>query len=320
MKIMAAHRFILGSRLRLLRPPVTPALLYKAATRLVPHIPPSIAYPLCSIVGGASGPLLPAWRAMLDNLAVVAPDWTPAERERAARRAIGDITKNYYDLFRNPSLPPWVLARELVLDGAEHVQCAVDAGHGVILVAPHTGTYSTVVPLALQRFEADGLLIVEQLEDPAVHEIVSRLRGVPRLEIVPLGPAAGRAALRALRAGHIVVLGGDRAIADNSESVRFFGRPTPIPSGPATLAIRTGAPVVPAEIWRRSDNRSWVRFGAPIRWTPSGDRQRDVRDVTQKIAYHMQEFIGRAPSQWMVAERIWPEETIREERRRNAQE
>ena len=288
--------------------PMRITFLYQAAGRLIPRIPPSFAYPLCVLVGGVLGPLLPAWQAILANLKVVAPQWTPAEREQAARRAIADLAKSYYDLFRNPSLPGAELADDIVLDGAEHVERALEDGRGVILVAPHTGTYSTVVPIALQRFDANGLLVVEQLDDPGVHEVVNRLRRRPRLEIVTLGPSAGRAALRALRAGYIVALGGDRAIAENSEPVSLFGRPTPIPSGAATLAIRTGAPIVPSEIWRRSDNRPWVRFNPPIQWVPSGDRQRDVRDVTQKIAYHMQEYIGRAPSQWMVAERIWPEE------------
>lgn len=296
------------------------ASLYKAAANILPHIPPGVAYPLCALAGGVFGPGLPAWRAILANLAVVVPQWTPAERERAARRAIADMIKNYYDLFRNPWLPVAALARDIVLEGAEHIDRALEGEHGVILVAPHTGTYSTVVPIALQRFQADGLLVVEQLDDPDVHEIVNRLRRVPRLEIVPLGPAAGRAALRALRANHIVALGGDRAIAANTEAAMFFGRPTPIPSGPATLALRTGAPIVPAEIRRRSDNRSWVRFGPPLEWTPSGDRQRDVRDVTQKIAYHMQEFIRRSPSQWMVAEQVWPRSTLRKDTRREAQE
>ena len=58
----------------------------------------------------------------------------------------------------------------------------------------------------------------------------------------PLGPDAGRV-LRTLRQRRIVCLLCDRDSAGNGVEVEFFGERTTFPAGPATLALRAGAPV-----------------------------------------------------------------------------
>jgi phosphatidylinositol dimannoside acyltransferase len=157
----------------------------------------------------------------------------------------------------------------------------------------------------IRHFNTRALLVVERMVDPAVHEVMNRVRAMPGVDVEPLGPHAGRAVLRALRRNHIVVLGGDRAISENNVSVRFFGRLTPMPSGPATLALRTGAPLMTGVAPRLPDDRTLAIFDPPLLIDQSDTSQDAVRDVTQKIAYSMEAYIRRDPAQWLVAERVW---------------
>lgn len=280
--------------------------LLRIAAHVVPRVPPRIGYPLCDVLGAALGPQLPAWPHIQANLCVLMPDARLYERERAARRLIGHFFKNYYDLFRFHTLPPAALDQTLVLYGTEHLHAALAQQRGVLLVAPHCGNYTIIVPPAIRHFNTRALWIVEQLADPRLHELMNRVRMLAGVDVAPLSPTIGRIALRALRQNHIVVLGGDRAIAKNSLIVDFFGQPTPLPSGPATLALRTQAPVITGYTHRLPDNRSVVHFDPPLPIEQSGVDEAAVRDVTQKIAYSMQAYIQRDPAQWMVAEAAWP--------------
>lgn len=284
---------------------MTFALLYALAARIMPLIPPSVGYALCSVFGAIAGPWLPAWHNIQRNLLIVMPDASAAERARAGRRVVISIAKNYFDLFRFPGLTHQQRAASVVFTGAEHVERALADGRGVLVVSAHTGNYSAVVPLAALRFDVEVLLIVEHLADPRVQDVVNSMRRTAQVNVVELGPAAGRAVLRALRNNQIVVLGADRALAEQQITVDFFGRPTPIPSGPAALALRFGAPVVPGHPMRRSDNRAWVHLDPPIQFDRSGDSRRDLHDAAQKIAYHMQAYILRDPSQWTIAQAMW---------------
>lgn len=282
------------------------ASLLAIAARIVPHVPPRLGYALCEQLGAAVGPRVPAWTTVLNNLGVIMPGASQAQREIAARGVMIGMFKNYFDLFRFPSLSPQELARTAIMEGEQHVERALAQGKGSIVVAPHCGNYTIVFTAIIRHFNTSALLIVEQIRDPRVHRIMNRMRDMPGIEIEPLGPNAGRAIIRALRQNKIVMLGGDRAIAENNLTVSFFGRPTPIPSGPATLALRTGAPLITAFTNRLPDNRSWARFDPPLRIERSGSLQNDVCDVTQKIAYIMQAYIRRDPAQWLVADPVWP--------------
>jgi KDO2-lipid IV(A) lauroyltransferase len=216
------------------------------------------------------------------------------------------ICKNYFDLFRFHTLSREQLLDHTVSEGDEHVERALARGRGLIMIAPHAGNYSVIFAPMIQRFNTRVLLVVEQMSDPHVHEVMNSLRRTAGVDIEPLGPHVGRTVLRALRQNHIVLLAGDRAIGENAQIVQFFGQPTPIPNGPATLALRTGAPLLTAYTQRMKDNRSYVRFDPPLLFERSASLQNDICDATQKIAYIMQAYIRRDPGQWLVAENVWP--------------
>lgn len=284
---------------------LTAAILALGA-RVVPRIPPWLGYPLCVVLGATVGPRLPAWRHVRANLRVTMAEAHEHERERAARRVMIHYFKNYFDLLRFHTLSLAELRAMTAFVGGEHLRAALAQGRGVLLVAPHCGNYTIIASAALRHVEAEALLVVEQLPDPRLHRLMNQVRETPGLEIAPLGPTIGRTVLRALRHGKIVILGGDRAIAENALEVAVFGRPTPIPSGPATLALRTGAPLLTGFTQRLPNNRQVAYFAPPMQFTRSGNDEQDIRDATQKIAYSMEAYIRHDPSQWIVGEEVWP--------------
>lgn len=282
------------------------AALLQAAVRVVPTVPPQIGYPLCTVLGGVLGPLLPPWPHVRANLRVTMPEAHEAERAAAARRVMIHYFKNYYDLLRVHTLPPATLDALVTVTGAENVTAALEQGRGLLMLAPHCGNYSIIFGPVIRRFESKLLVVVEQLADPRLHRLMNSVRQMPGVEIEPLGPTAGRKVLRALRENQIVLTGGDRAIAEAALTVDFFGRPTPIPSGPAALALRTGAPLLTAYTQRLPDNTLAAHFAPALQLERSGHVADDLRDAVQKIAYSMQSYIRHDPSQWIVGEEVWP--------------
>lgn len=279
--------------------------LIELAARIVPHVPAHLGYPLCDLIGATIAPRMPAWPQVLANLRIVMPHADQIERLAAARRVMIGLFKNYFDLLRFHTLPLHVLQRTISASGFEHAERSLAQGRGLLIVAPHCGPYTIAFAPLVQRIETRVLVIVEQLADPRLHQLMNGPRQMPRVDIEPLGPGVARAVIRALHNKHAVILAGDRAIAENTIEVDFFGRSTPLPNGPATLALRTGTPLLTAFMHRLPDNRAIAHFDPPLIIDRSDNLQHDIRDVTQKIAYHMQTYISRDPSQWLVAERVW---------------
>ena len=126
------------------------------------------------------------------------------------------------------------------------------------------------------------------------------------MHVVPLGPDAGKVVLKALKAGHVLALLCDRDIEGTGVEVEFFGERTTLPAGPATLALRTGAALLPTAVYFEGDGH-FARVEAPLVVERSGGRLRDdIVRVTQQIATALEGLIARAPDQWHLQQPNWP--------------
>ena len=124
---------------------------------------------------------------------------------------------------------------------------------------------------------------------------------------MPLGAEAGGVLLRTLRDGGLVGLLCDRDIVGNGVEVEFFGERTTLPAGPATLALRTGAALLPAAVYGGPGRRYHTGvILPPVETVRTGRLRADVARVTQQVAHDLETLIRRAPDQWYLFQPNWP--------------
>jgi KDO2-lipid IV(A) lauroyltransferase len=112
--------------------------------------------------------------------------------------------------------------------------------------------------------------------------------------------------IRALRENRVVCLLADRDIAGDGMEVEFFGETTTLPAGPATLALRTGAALIPTAVYFRPHGKHFVRILPPLPVERRGRLREDVRRLTQDLARRFEELVRMAPEQWHVMQPNWP--------------
>jgi KDO2-lipid IV(A) lauroyltransferase len=149
-------------------------------------------------------------------------------------------------------------------------------------------------------------VVVEPVEPLELFEWFARVREAIGMEIVPLGPDAGPAVLRALKANRIVCLLCDRDLAGDGVPVDFFGERTTLPGGPATLALRTGAPLIPSGVYFRPHGGHYAKIGPPMVVEREGRLRDDVGRITQELTRRFEELIRMAPEQWHLMQPNWP--------------
>jgi lauroyl/myristoyl acyltransferase len=195
------------------------------------------------------------------------------------------------------------------LANREHLDAAVAGGRGVILALPHVGGWEH----AGAWLAGQGLpptVVVEPVEPPELFEWFADVRRRLGMTVVPLGPDAGPAVMRALRAGGVICLLCDRDLAGDGIPVEFFGEETTLPAGPATLALRTGAPIVPAAVYFGPDGRHDAVVLPPVPAEREGRLRDDVRRVTQDLARQFEDLIRVAPEQWHLLQPNWPSDHL----------
>lgn len=232
-------------------------------------------------------------------------DFAGASLRRAVGVTFGSYGRYWMESFRLPGTAPAAIAAGFEIDGWDQVEAALEKGRGAILAMPHLGGWEWggfwIATVRGHQVTA----VVEPLEPPELFEWFADLRGSLGMHVVPLGPGAGVAVLRALRANHVVCLLSDRDLDGLGVEVDFFGERTTLPGGPATLALRSRAPVLPAAVYFDGPRRySLVR--PPLLTARHGRLRDDVTRITQDIARELEALIRAAPEQWHLMQPNWP--------------
>jgi phosphatidylinositol dimannoside acyltransferase len=225
--------------------------------------------------------------------------------ERRVRRTFASYARYWAESLRLPGVPAGELDRLMSYEGLEHLDRALALGRGAILATPHLGGWDPGGAWFTRR----GYLltaVVEPLEPPEVFEWFAEFRRSIGMEIVPLGPSAGTAVINALKAGRTVALVCDRDLLGTGVPVEFFGEVTTLPSGPATLALRTGAPILPCAVYFREPEGYHGVVRPPLVIERRGTLREDVTRITQVLAGELEHFIRRAPEQWHLLQPNWP--------------
>ncbi|MCC6175323.1 MAG: hypothetical protein IT305_08495 [Chloroflexi bacterium] len=278
---------------------------YCAALWLAKRVPPRIAYPVLAGVAGATYRLSTgARRAVEENLAQVLGARGPGHT-RAVRQVFRHNLWNYYDTFRQSYMSDAELLRFVQLHGTEHVRAALARGTGAIMVTAHLSSPLVGAQALAVACGTRGICAVEPIEPPALRDLMVRVRDGHSVQFVPLGPRLAVEMAASLRRNELVFLVVDRDVGGGGLRRPFFGRDACLPSGPALLALRTGAPIIPAVVSRRRDGRVDGTVDAPVCIDRTGDLRSDLRRITDRVTARLEYHIARHPEQWTVLQRVW---------------
>ena len=109
-----------------------------------------------------------------------------------------------------------------------------------------------------------------------------------------------RRLLKALANREVVALHIDGDQYAGGTEVEFFGRRIRLPSGPAILAMRTGASILPAFAVRTGRRKLCIFIEDEI---PIGDA--DESGITARIVRGVEDYIRRYPDQWCIFRPLW---------------
>ena len=280
-------------------------LAYRAGAEIARVVPGSVAQPAARVIGQALAFAMPGRRRQVERNLLRASGG--ALQGLALRKAVAETFGSYgrywLELFRLPDDARGTL--EIDIEGFDYITDGIERGSGVILALPHVGGWDFGGAwLATQGFPPT--VVVEPVEPPELFEWFAGVRRALGMTVVQLGPDAGRAVLHALRSNQIVCLLCDRDLVGDGIEVEFFGERTTMPAGPATLSLRTGAPLLAAAVYFAPRGGHHAVVMPPVPAQREGRLRDDVGRVTQELAHRFEELIRAAPEQWHLLQPNWP--------------
>ncbi|MFC2066332.1 lysophospholipid acyltransferase family protein [Chloroflexota bacterium] len=226
-------------------------------------------------------------------------------RQRGTIRSVlKHMTKNYFDLTKLSLLTLDKLEENVTIEGWHHLAKAVTNAKGTIIASAHLGNFDFAAKvLALRGIKMT--IFVEDFSSTPFLRNVAKLRQRNGARTIPVSTGALREGLQVLRHGGTLGIACDRDIQGNGVKVNFFGEEASLPVGAVSLALRTGAAIVPVFSVRQSNNRHSVYIEPPLRLSGNGNRSHSVRAGMEKLAAIMERYIRQYPGQWVVLEPIW---------------
>jgi KDO2-lipid IV(A) lauroyltransferase len=247
-------------------------------------------------------------RIVVQNMATVLGR-SPRDPEvrRTALKSMRNYCKYLVEFLELPVLAPTDhVITSMKIQGLEHLEAALARGKGVILASAHLGTIE-VGGLRLSHF-TDFHAVYDTFRPAYLDRLIQNKRRQKGIQLISVSNV--REMLRVLRGGGTLTILFDRPVSrDKGVPVRFFGQETAVPGGPAVLAMKTGATLLPVYMFRNPDLSFECEIFPPISWTPSGEREADIRGITQRLTDTLQAVVRRRPDQWYMFRPMWPEAT-----------
>ena len=180
---------------------------------------------------------------------------------------------------------------------------ALSGGKGVVLVGGHIGNWE-LLSHAYARAGLPMNAIAKPLYDPRLTVLADKMRAQFGTKILWRGETSvGKDMLRVFKRGEILGLLIDQDTRVQGTFVPFFGRPAYTPIAAAALALRFEAPIILS--WAHRYPEGFEVHVERFRFTPSGDSERDVQELTAQLTAKLEKAIRARPAQWVWLHKRW---------------
>lgn len=222
-----------------------------------------------------------------------------AELNRLARENFRNFGRYIVDFFHYDRMTTEDVNRLAEIENPEALRHAHEAGRGVLLASAHLGNWELGgAILTALGYKITAVAYPQRTRK--THELFQAQRRRRGVNVLTFGEAA-RGVLRALKRRDLIGVLADRDYTLNHDPVNFFGAPARLPSSPARISSRTGAPILPTFLIRRPDNRFLLRFHDPL--FPEQFQSQD--ELRMRLTVILESEVAQNPSQWYIFDDFW---------------
>ena len=194
--------------------------------------------------------------------------------------------------------------RRVDVVGLDALSACLDGDTGALALTGHLGNWELGgAALAARGVAVDA--IVKGMANRAFERELFATRERLGVSVVEM-PDAPWHTLRSLRGGRVVAIAGDQNAHRNGVFVPFFGRPAATARGPATFAIRTGAPAFVCFAVREPGRaQRYTLTFERLPYEVTGDLEADVAAFTAAYIARVEAAVREHPEQYFWHHKRW---------------
>lgn len=223
-----------------------------------------------------------------------------------ARESIRNLIRFSLEMTYLSISSPDGISDRIALEGKTYLDQALAQGKGVIGLGAHFGNFMIMGAKLASEGYAFNIIVRDPTEDwyPGWGQT---LRDKIGYKTIPLKPRelCARRILKALGNNEIVYMIADDNKPSGGVFVDFFGKKAATAKGPATLSLKTGAPILPIFIIRQPNNRHKIVIEPPLEIDRSFNHGKDVFLITQAFTKVIEDYVRKYPDHWIWGRQRW---------------
>ena len=247
-------------------------------------------------------------RIALSNLDMVYGETkTRKEKEDIARGSFANIGATVTEFLWMPRINRRNIFRIVDVDEAsvQRLKKYYEAGRGILFPASHFGNWELII-LTHGYLGFPANYVAKPLNNPFLDRVINKRRGRSGVNYIHLNGAINKMEDTLLaNKGLANLIDQKWKMKRGGVLVKFLGHDAATTPIVAELALKTGAAILPLIGYPMKNGRCRVQFGPEISFTPSGDREKDVVDLTAKCIAATEEYIRENPELWMWGHKRW---------------
>ena len=204
-----------------------------------------------------------------------------------------------------PNYTDDILRRSIRFENPELITKALKKGRGLIFLSGHLGNWELLAYGCSHLLGVPFTIIIHPQQNKAVADMINELRCMRGNRVVDMRMGV-REIIHTLRNRGVVAMLSDQSGPSNSLFVDFFGRPAATYEGPATIALKTNAPMLFATGVRQEDGSYSIFLqDMKVEEYTGGSTKENIESLTTRHVQALEEVIRSYPGQWLWQHRRW---------------
>jgi len=243
-------------------------------------------------------------KVVFNNLKIAFPENDIHNNKKLAFKIYQSFAITLVEILYLPYIKKVELINAVKCSNPELIIEKFKEGKGLILLSSHFGNWEFIAISVAMQVRLPFSVIVKPLRNPLVYDWMNNFRTKFGNEVVPLGISI-RKIYQTLKEKKVVAMVADQRGPREGVKVDFFGKKVSVYTGPAALALKTGAPLI-CGIAVRDKNYKYKMVLVEISQQnlPDGEEEK-ILEISQRYTSYLETVIRENPEQWLWMHNRW---------------
>ena len=243
-------------------------------------------------------------KTVINNMKIAFPQLSYKEIKKIAFKTYKSFLITLIEILCLPASTEEEIRYSITFENIELIKRKFNEGNGVILLSAHFGNWEYVALSSSAQLNLPFSVVVKDQRNPYITNWMNRARTKWSNEVVPLGISI-RKIYQTLKSKKIVAMVADQRAPKESMKIKFFGKEVPVHTGPAILAIKTGAPLLYGIPVRQPDFSYKTEMVEISQKNLPEDESEKILELTKRHMNYLEKYIKEYPERWRWMHKRW---------------